>query len=185
MLIAATSLFAAPSLFAATALETYWPFVALIASVSFIIVAIAVLRMHAFVALIGAALLAGAIASRDSWSVVQKDGKMKEIPGMVGVVELTAKGLGDTARDIAISVAFASIIGMCLMQSWLGSALVHLYFEYSHLLRYHVYADGSACQSVSQADWQRLFAVCHVCMLRRCDYSLAYDTSPGSYRDGR
>jgi GntP family gluconate:H+ symporter len=130
MLIAANSLFAAPSLLAATALETYWPFVALIASVSFIIVAIAVLRMHAFVALIGAALLAGAIASRDSWSVVQKDGKMKEIPGMVGVVELTAKGLGDTARDIAISVAFASIIGMCLMQSGAADRVVRRFLAF-------------------------------------------------------
>ena len=40
---------------------------------------------------------------------------------MVGVVEMVSKGLGDTARDIAISIALAAVIGMCLMEKrWRG-----------------------------------------------------------------
>jgi GntP family gluconate:H+ symporter len=35
----------------------------------------------------------------------------------VGAVEMVSKGLGDAARDIAISIALAAIIGMCLMES--------------------------------------------------------------------
>ena len=106
-------------LLAATS-ASYWPFVVLAISVAFIIIGISVLRMHAFVALILAALLAGVLANKSSWDIVQKDGSVKAMSSMVGVVEMVSKGLGDTARDIAISIALAAIIGMCLMES--GSA---------------------------------------------------------------
>ncbi|WP_397383643.1 GntP family permease [Prosthecobacter sp.] len=106
-------------LLAATS-ASYWPFVVLAISVAFIIIAISALRMHAFVALILAALLAGLLANKSSWDIVQKDGSVKAMSSMVGVVEMVSKGLGDTARDIAISIALAAIIGMCLMES--GSA---------------------------------------------------------------
>jgi gluconate:H+ symporter, GntP family len=95
----------------------YWPFVILAVSVAFIIFGISKLRLHAFLALILAALLAGLMTGKDSWDIVQKDGKVKTLTGMVGTVEMVAKGLGDTARDIAISIALAAIIGMCLMES--------------------------------------------------------------------
>ncbi|MFO1484181.1 MAG: SLC13 family permease [Verrucomicrobiaceae bacterium] len=103
-------------LLAATTVS-YWPFVVLAVSVAFIIIGISVLRMHAFVALILAAMLAGLLTNKDSWDIVQKDGKTKAMSSMVGVVEMVSKGLGDTARDIAISIALAAIIGMCLMES--------------------------------------------------------------------
>lgn len=103
-------------LLAATTVS-YWPFVVLALSVTFIIVAISVLRMHAFLALVLAALLACLLAGNDSWDVVQKDGKVKALPAMVGAVEMVSKGLGDAARDIAISIALAAVIGMCLMES--------------------------------------------------------------------
>jgi len=96
---------------------SYWPFVVLAVSVAFIIIGISKLRMHAFVALVLAALLAGLMTNKDSWDIVQKDGKSKTMSSMVGVVEMVSKGLGDTARDIAISIALAAIIGMCLMES--------------------------------------------------------------------
>jgi GntP family gluconate:H+ symporter len=64
-----------------------------------------------------AALLACLLAGKDSWDVVQKDGKMKAMSSLVGAVEMVSKGLGDAARDIAISIALAAIIGMCLMES--------------------------------------------------------------------
>jgi len=97
--------------------QSYWPFVVLAISVVFIIFAISKLRMHAFLALVLAALLAGLLTNKESWDIVQKDGKVKTLSSMVGVVEMVAKGLGDTARDIAISIALAAIIGMCLMES--------------------------------------------------------------------
>ncbi len=103
-------------LLAATS-ASYWPFVVLAISVAFIIIGISVLRMHAFVALILAAMLAGLLANKSSWDIVQKDGSVKATSSMVGVVEMVSKGLGDTARDIAISIALAAIIGMCLMES--------------------------------------------------------------------
>ena len=97
--------------------STFWPFVILAVSVAFIIVGISKLRLHAFVALILAALLAGLMTGKDSWEIVQKDGSKKTLTGLVGTVEMVAKGLGDTARDIAISIALAAVIGMCLMES--------------------------------------------------------------------
>lgn len=97
--------------------STYWPFVTLAVSVAFIIIGISKLRLHAFVALVLAALIAGLMTGKDSWDIVQKDGKVKSYSALVGTVEMVSKGLGDTARDIAISIALAAIIGMALMQS--------------------------------------------------------------------
>jgi gluconate:H+ symporter, GntP family len=113
---------------------TMWPFVVLLSSVSFIIVAIAFFRMHAFVALIGAAMVAGVVANKTEWAVPKKNGEIETIQGLRGAMELTAKGLGDTARDIAISIAFASVIGMCLMESGAADKVVRrfLYFFGEH-----------------------------------------------------
>jgi GntP family gluconate:H+ symporter len=103
--------------FLAASTANYWPFVVLAISVAFIIISISKLRMHAFIALVLAAMLAGLLTNKDSWDIVQKDGKVKAMSSYVGVVEMVSKGLGDTARDIAISIALAAIIGMCLMES--------------------------------------------------------------------
>lgn len=120
-------------------MSTYWPFIVLAVSVAFIIIGISKLRLHAFLALVLAALIAGLMAGNgseadlkdngvwkkvtaegSSWSIVDKKGAAKVYTGLLGAVEMVSKGLGDTARDIAISIALASIIGMCLMES--GSA---------------------------------------------------------------
>ena len=111
-------------IFLAAVSSTYWPFVILAVSVAFIVLAISKLRLHAFFALVFAAMLAGLLTGKESWSIVQKDGKVKEYSQYVGVVEMTAKGLGDTARDIAISIALAAIIGMCLMESGAADKVV-------------------------------------------------------------
>ena len=102
----------------------WWPFVVLFVSVCFIITAISFWRMHAFVALLLASLVAGAMTSKEPWGVVGKDGKEVDYPHLVGVIEQISKGLGDTARDIAISIALASIIGMCLMESGAADKVV-------------------------------------------------------------
>ncbi len=102
----------------------WWPFVVLFVSVCFIIAAISLWRMHAFVALLLASLVAGALTSKESWAVVGKDGKEVVYPHLVGVIEQISKGLGDTARDIAVSIALASIIGMSLMESGAADKVV-------------------------------------------------------------
>jgi gluconate:H+ symporter, GntP family len=101
-----------------------WPFVVVLASVAFIVFAIGWLRMHAMLALIMAALVAGLLSFKSEWTIVEKNGTTKTYSGMVGTIELTSKGLGDTARDIAISIALASIIGMCLMESGAADKVV-------------------------------------------------------------
>jgi GntP family gluconate:H+ symporter len=109
---------------------SYWPFVVLAVSVAFIIIGISKLRMHAFVALVLAAMLAGLMTNKESWDIVQKDGKSKTMSSMVGVVEMVSKGLGDTARDIAISIALAAIIGMCLMESGAADKVVRRFLAF-------------------------------------------------------
>jgi GntP family gluconate:H+ symporter len=114
----------------AASTASYWPFVVLAVSVAFIIIAISKLRMHPFLALVLAALLACLLAGKDSWDVVQKDGKMKAMSSLVGAVEMVSKGLGDAARDIAISIALAAIIGMCLMESGAADKVVRRFLAF-------------------------------------------------------
>src|SRR4051812_44179395 len=98
-----------------------WPFVVLGISVAAIVVMISWLRVHAFVALILAAFLAGFLA--DSFkpeqvaklsSAVQADAKASKF---VAAVELTSLEFGSAAASFAISVGLASILGLCLMES--------------------------------------------------------------------
>jgi GntP family gluconate:H+ symporter len=96
-----------------------WPFVVLIVSVVFVIVAISALRMHAFLALILAALVAGIMADK-----LPADLKAPEKGQMVRAVELTATGFGNTAGGIAIVIGMATIIGMCLMESGAADKVV-------------------------------------------------------------
>jgi gluconate:H+ symporter, GntP family len=117
-------------MFAVIAPVDYWPFAVLGISVAFIIIGISFLRLHAFFALVLAALLAGILTGKDSWDIVQKDGSVKQLSSMVGVVEMVSKGLGDTARDIAISIALAAIIGMCLMESGAADKVVRRFLGF-------------------------------------------------------
>ena len=111
-------------------MTTYWPFIILAVSVAFIIVGISKLRLHAFLALILAALIAGLMTSKAEWSLPDKNGKPQVFSSLVGVVEMVSKGLGDTARDIAISIALASIIGMCLMESGAADKVVRRFLGF-------------------------------------------------------
>lgn len=111
-------------------MSTYWPFIVLAVSVGFIIIGISVLRLHAFLALVLAALIAGLMTGKTEWSLADKNGKMQAFSGLVGTVEMVSKGLGDTARDIAISIALASIIGMCLMESGAADKVVRRFLAF-------------------------------------------------------
>src|SRR5687768_8065814 len=88
---------------------TWWPFAVLIISVVLIVVLITVLKVHAFLALILAAFAAGILAT-----------SLPTVPGeaerahWVHAIELTTREFGLTAGRIAIVIALASVIGMCL-----------------------------------------------------------------------
>ncbi len=108
----------------------WWPFLVLAVSVGFIVLGIAKLRLHPFIALILAGLLAGLLAKTQTWQVVEKSGDKKAYGHLTGTVEMLSKGLGDAARDIAISIALASIIGMCLMESGAADRVVRRFLKF-------------------------------------------------------
>jgi GntP family gluconate:H+ symporter len=93
-----------------------WPFAVLAIAVCVIVLLITVARLHAFLALILAAMCVGWLA--------------KELPGDAGqshwvqAVELTTAGFGVTAGKIAVVIALASVIGMCLMESGAADKVV-------------------------------------------------------------
>jgi gluconate:H+ symporter, GntP family len=98
-----------------------WPFAVLAISVAFIILAITKLRMHAFLALILAAFLAGFLTKQFAPSSIDRlPAAMRadaNANSWVAAVELTAVEFGSAAGSIAISIGLAAIIGLCLMES--------------------------------------------------------------------
>ncbi len=90
-------------------------FVVLAASILFIVVAIVVLKLHPFLALILAAMLVGLLSP-----VSLGDGA----PQAVLALELTAAGFGQTAAGIGIVIVLAAIIGQCLMDSGAADRIV-------------------------------------------------------------
>jgi GntP family gluconate:H+ symporter len=107
-----------------SATGSYWPFGILAISVLFIVIAITVLRLHAFLALVLAALLAG-------W--LSKAGSMPDSEGLshgVAVLETAAAAFGRTAGGIGIVIALASIIGMALMESGAADKIVRCFMRF-------------------------------------------------------
>jgi len=148
----------------------WWPFAILAICILLIIVLITVVRLHAFVALILAAMLAGLLSPVGSlpgenpatltartrpgqppmaaWQ--DRDGVLRveasgdalpagaltatnaviTMPGQktashwVQAVELTTEGFGGTAGKVAVVIALASIISMCLMESGAADKVV-------------------------------------------------------------
>lgn len=96
--------------------STYWPFVVLLVSVGLVVLLITVVRLHAFLTLILAAIAAGLLAG--------------PLPGepekshAIQAVELTTAEFGATAGKIAVVIALASVIGMCLMESGAADKVV-------------------------------------------------------------
>jgi len=94
----------------------WWPFVVLAVCVGLIVGLITRVRLHPFLALVLAAFTAGWLAH--------------SLPGQAGrshwvhAVELTATELGSTAGKIAIVIALASVIGLCLMESGAADKVV-------------------------------------------------------------
>jgi GntP family gluconate:H+ symporter len=103
-------------IFAAAGSPGLWPFVVLALAVGVIVMLITVARLHAFLALILAAIFVGLLAG-------QLPGE-PEKSHWVQAVELTTVGFGVTAGKIAVVIALASIIGMCLMESGAADKVV-------------------------------------------------------------
>jgi GntP family gluconate:H+ symporter len=95
---------------------SYWPFFVLATSMVFVAVAIVAFRIHAFFALMLAAMLAGALS--------------ETLPGapershLISAIELPMLEFGATAGKIAWVIALASLIGVCLMESGAADKIV-------------------------------------------------------------
>ncbi len=117
---------AAPPL---TGIASWWAFVVLAVSVAFIITAISVWRWHSFLALIGAALLAGILAWVYPESTAGPDGT-PVITSLAQTIDLAMTGFGNTAMGISLSIGLASIIGMCLLESGAADKVVRRFLAF-------------------------------------------------------
>lgn len=106
----------------------YWPFVILFTCIAAVITMISVLRVHAFIALVLAAFLAGFMTHTFKPETLGRiGGAMRvdaQVNSWVAAVELTSLELGSAAASIAISIGLASIIGLCLMESGAADKVV-------------------------------------------------------------
>jgi len=103
-------------------LITVWPFIVLVVSVAWIVLAIARFKLHPFLALILAALAAGGLAR--VFPEATAVAGVPVIASLADVVRLTMDGFGRTAAGIAISIGLASVIGYCLMESGAADRVV-------------------------------------------------------------
>lgn len=103
-------------------LVRYWPFVVLVVSVGVIITLITVARMHAFLALVTAAIGAGLMSLPGALvgPAAASGGIVKPAVHHVMAVSMTAFEFGKAAGNIGIVIGLASIIGVVLLES--GSA---------------------------------------------------------------
>lgn len=112
------------AILAATGDIRLWPFFVLGIAVVFVVVSISRFRLHPFLALLSAAILVGLMAEqlpgarpRNPTEASQLVENTSLVSHWRQAVELTMQGLGQTAGSVAASIALASIIGMCLMES--------------------------------------------------------------------
>jgi GntP family gluconate:H+ symporter len=103
-----------------------WPFVVLAVCLVTIVVLITVVRMHAFFALIIAAVLAGVLADT---TLPGEYGTLpatphKERGHWAQAAELTTEGFGQIAAKIGVVIALASVIGTCLVESGAADKVV-------------------------------------------------------------
>lgn len=103
---------------------TVWPFVVLVICVALIVVLITALKVHAFLALILAAITAG---------LLSQTGTLKDEPlksHFLQAVELTTEEFGVTAGKIGVVIALASVISMCLMESGAADKVVRRFLAF-------------------------------------------------------
>jgi GntP family gluconate:H+ symporter len=116
------------TLFALAAPTNYWPFANLAICIAVIILLITKLRVHPFLALIGAAFLAGFLTPEFSAAQINRLPAMlradAQANSWIAAVELTAIEFGGAAGGIAISIGLAAIIGLALMESGAADKVV-------------------------------------------------------------
>ncbi len=100
---------------------SYWPLVVLAVNVAFVVVAIALLRLHAFIVLMLAAILVGLMSAH--------------LPGVppanawVQAVELPMREFGTAAGNIAFIIVLAAIIGQCMLDSGAADSIVRRFMS--------------------------------------------------------
>lgn len=99
----------------------WWPFVVLAVCVGLIVVLITRVRVHPFLALILAAFTAG-------WLAHSLPGQASHSHG-VYAVELTATEFGNVAGRVALVIALASVISLCLMESGAADKVVRRFLS--------------------------------------------------------
>jgi GntP family gluconate:H+ symporter len=98
------------------------PFVVLLIGIVFVVVAIVGLRVHAFLALMFAAILVGLLSG------VVLDPAARVHPS-VQVLGQTANEFGRTAGNIGLVIVLASIIGKCMMDSGAADAITRRFLR--------------------------------------------------------
>lgn len=102
-----------------------WPFAVLGICLATIVILVTAVRMHAFFALIIAAMLAGLLAQKLPGEYgTLPDTPKKERSHWVQAAELTTEGFGNIAAKIGVVIALASVIGTCLVESGAADKVV-------------------------------------------------------------
>lgn len=104
-----------------------WPFAVLGLSVVLIVFLITVLRLHAFIALVLAAITAGLLAKGFDQETIPL--ALRGKGHWLQAVELTTYELGSTAGRIAVVIALASVISLCLMESGAADKVVRWFLR--------------------------------------------------------
>src|SRR6478609_7785005 len=102
----------------------YWPFAVLAICIAAVILMISILRVHAFIALILAAFLAGFLTESFPAELTKGLSYDARANRWIAAVDLTSVEFGKAAASIAISIGLASIIGLCLMESGAADKVV-------------------------------------------------------------
>lgn len=102
-----------------------WPFAVLAICLGTIVGLVSFVRVHAFFALIIAAILAGVLTHQlpGEYGTLPATPK-KERSHWVQAAELTTEGFGNIAAKIGIVIALASVIGTCLVESGAADKVV-------------------------------------------------------------
>ena len=99
-----------------------YPFFVLGIAILFVIVTIVFLRIHAFLALMLAAVLVGILSD-------QPLSENSSSPQAVQAIEMATVELGQTVAKIGLVIALASIIGQCLMDSGAADAIARRFLR--------------------------------------------------------
>ncbi len=102
-----------------------WPLAVLGISLAVIVALISWLRVHAFLALIIAAILTGVLSEKlpGEYGTLPAT-PQKEKSHWIQAIELTLDGLGKTAGKIGVVIALAAVIGLCLVESGAADKIV-------------------------------------------------------------